>query len=196
CTFEHAYDRALFYDNIYDPATVTNNVFSYCPTAIYYDENGAFNLDSLIQGNTFGNNNYAVYMAFGDPEIQYNDFNNNSNYAVYNAGIDTINAENNWWGSDTGPNHSSNPGGTGDSVSDFVDFFPYLMGPFKNFCECDLNRDGRCDMQDWLKFGEDWGRTDCNDLGVDCECDLNADGRCDMQDWLKFGEDWGRTDCP
>ena len=29
------------------------------------------------------------------------------------------------------------------------------------FCECDLNFDGRCDMQDWLKFGEDWGRTDC-----------------------------------
>ena len=28
-------------------------------------------------------------------------------------------------------------------------------------CECDLNIDGRCDMQDWLLFGEDWGRTDC-----------------------------------
>jgi len=63
-------------------------------------------------------------------------------------------------------------------------------------CECDLNTDGKCDMQDWLKFGEDWGRTDCNEPGVDCECDLNTDGKCDMQDWLKFGEDWGRTDCP
>ena len=28
-------------------------------------------------------------------------------------------------------------------------------------CECDLNDDGKCDMQDWLLFGEDWGRTDC-----------------------------------
>jgi hypothetical protein len=28
-------------------------------------------------------------------------------------------------------------------------------------CWCDLNRDGSCDMQDWLLFGEDWGRTDC-----------------------------------
>ena len=28
-------------------------------------------------------------------------------------------------------------------------------------CLCDLNHDGRCDMQDWLLFGEDWGRTDC-----------------------------------
>ena len=63
-------------------------------------------------------------------------------------------------------------------------------------CPCDLNYDGKCDMQDWLKFGEEWGHTDCNELGVECECDLNGDGNCDMQDWLCFGEDWGRTDCP
>jgi len=63
-------------------------------------------------------------------------------------------------------------------------------------CECDLTNDGKCDMQDWLLFGEDWGHTDCNEPNVDCECDLNTDGKCDMQDWLLFGEDWGRTDCP
>jgi len=69
-------------------------------------------------------------------------------------------------------------------------------------CECDLNSDFRCDMQDWLLFGQDWGRTDCGtppgsgSLPNDCECDLNTDGRCDMQDWLFFGTDWGRTDCP
>jgi len=28
-------------------------------------------------------------------------------------------------------------------------------------CECDLNLDGKCDMQDWLLFGQDWGRVDC-----------------------------------
>ena len=64
-------------------------------------------------------------------------------------------------------------------------------------CAGDINGDGIVDMQDWLKFGEDWGRTDCNDPSVEtCECDLNCDGTCDMQDWLVFGEDWGRTDCP
>jgi hypothetical protein len=62
---------------------------------------------------------------------------------------------------------------------------------------CDLNHDCRCDMQDWLLFGQDWGRTDCNDPGVDpCECDLNGDGRCDMQDWLLFGRQWGWSICP
>jgi len=71
-------------------------------------------------------------------------------------------------------------------------------------CQCDLNSDGKCDMQDWLVFGQDWGwgRTDCGtppgsgNPPNDCECDITQDGRCDMQDWLLFGEDWGRTDCP
>jgi hypothetical protein len=90
-------------------------------------------------------------------------------------------------------------------------------------CECDLNHDRRCDMQDWLLFLEDWGRADCNDLGNSeglkkasgsggnrvfirdaftsissspCECDLNRDGTCDTQDLLLFIEDRGRTDCP
>ncbi|MCK4518232.1 choice-of-anchor J domain-containing protein, partial [Candidatus Babeliales bacterium] len=72
---------------------------------------------------------------------------------------------------------------------------------FPHFCECDLNQDGRCDMSDWLLFGEDWGRTDCGTppgsgyWPNDCKCDLNHDGRCDMLDWLRFGEDWGQTDC-
>ena len=30
-----------------------------------------------------------------------------------------------------------------------------------DMCACDQNNDGRCDMLDWLLFGEDWGRTDC-----------------------------------
>jgi hypothetical protein len=65
---------------------------------------------------------------------------------------------------------------------------------FQGICECDLNRDGRCDMRDWLIFGQRWGATDC--AGVPCACDLSHDGRCDMRDWLRFGEGWGRTTCP
>jgi alkaline phosphatase len=66
-----------------------------------------------------------------------------------------------------------------------------------DICECDLNDDGNCDMLDWLVFGVDWGRTDCNEPDVEpCECDINSDGNCDMLDWLEFGVDWGRTDCP
>jgi uncharacterized repeat protein (TIGR01451 family) len=38
----------------------------------------------------------------------------------------TVTARYNWWGSSTGPTHASNPGGTGDEVSDHVDFTPWL----------------------------------------------------------------------
>jgi len=36
----------------------------------------------------------------------------------------------------------------------------FITSPL-NACECDLNGDGRCDMRDWLIFGQDWGRTNC-----------------------------------
>jgi len=59
----------------------------------------------------------------------------------------------------------------------FSAVFLYVFTPVEE-CECDLNDDGKCDMQDWLVFGVDWGRTDCIQPGVEpCECD-------------------GRTDCP
>ena len=63
-------------------------------------------------------------------------------------------------------------------------------------CGCDLNQDGSCNGQDWLLFYPHWGRTNCNDPGVDpCACDLNSDGSCNGSDWLLFYPDWGRTDC-
>ncbi|MBU2644682.1 hypothetical protein KKI24_08250 [bacterium] len=89
-----------------------------------------------------------------------------------------------------------------DTYTLYPGFWYTIEKKAANVCECDLNTDGRCDMQDWLLFGSDWGRTDCGtppgsgDPPNDCDCDLNQDGRCDMQDWLVFGEDWGRTDCP
>lgn len=71
-----------------------------------------------------------------------------------------------------------------------------IVLPLATPCECDQNHDGRCDMRDWLLFGQDWGRTNCHNLGTICECDLNDDGRCDMRDWLIFGRNWGKSDCP
>jgi PKD repeat protein len=64
-------------------------------------------------------------------------------------------------------------------------------------CECDLNNDGSCDVSDWLLFSPDWGRTDCNESGVEpCECEMNDVGSCDFTDLVLFFWDWGRDDCP
>ena len=55
--------------------------------------------------------------------------------------------------------------GDQNPFSDNYDNYPGFWYTFEmaavDICECDLNVDGKCDMQDWLLFGEDWGRTDC-----------------------------------
>jgi len=49
-----------------------------------------------------------------------------------------VDAEHNWWGDPSGPNHPNNPGGTGNPIRDgasggfgTVDFAPWLSGPFE-----------------------------------------------------------------
>ncbi|PYU21471.1 MAG: hypothetical protein DMG30_17445 [Acidobacteria bacterium] len=58
----------------------------------------------------------------------------------------TLNAENNWWGSSTGPTNASNPGGTGDAVVDpdsNVDFTPWLTSPPGPPCPAAPNTPGK-----------------------------------------------------
>ncbi|MBI2968120.1 MAG: right-handed parallel beta-helix repeat-containing protein [Bacteroidetes bacterium] len=76
---------------------------------------------------SFTNNYQGVYATgASNPVINYCDFDQNMSYAVNNVDQSfTINAENNWWGNNSGPTHSGNPGGTGESVTDAVDYDPW-----------------------------------------------------------------------
>lgn len=84
-----------------------------------------------------GNNGDGVYCQpdfwgfISNPVICRNDIYNNVGFGVFN--VDTtiiVSADSNWWGDATGPYHpDSNPGGQGDSVSDYVDFTPWLTEP-------------------------------------------------------------------
>jgi parallel beta-helix repeat protein len=88
-----------------------------------------------INGNIIaGNNGEGIYCQpdfwgfVSDPVISGNDIYNNVGFGVCN--VDTtiiVSADSNWWGDATGPYHPiANPGGLGDSVSDYVDFDPWL----------------------------------------------------------------------
>jgi len=60
--------------------------------------------------------------------------------------LGTLNAENNWWGSSTGPTNVNNPGGTGDAVIDpdnVVDFTPWLTSPPGAPCPAAPNTPGK-----------------------------------------------------
>jgi len=78
----------------------------------------------------------------GCPNSSININNNNIfGYAVaglvvdaggYSGGFGSLNAENNWWGSATGPTIASNPGGTGAVIIDpdgVVDYNPFRTSP-------------------------------------------------------------------
>ncbi len=59
--------------------------------------------------------------------FNYNSISGNADDGMENqVTTTTVDALNNYWGSPTGPTHAGNPGGTGESVSDYVDYDPYL----------------------------------------------------------------------
>jgi len=72
--------------------------------------------------------------AFGNL-INYNDItlntgNPDGDYGVNNENFVPVDATNNWWGDASGPYHpTTNPTGTGDAVSDYVQFVPFLTAP-------------------------------------------------------------------
>ncbi|GAI81099.1 unnamed protein product, partial [marine sediment metagenome] len=102
--------------------------------------------DNTITQNTITGNNVdsrekcgglRIRTTSGNPIsgnlINDNNISGNNVYGIFlniDGKIYTIDATNNWWGSDTGPTHTSNLPGTGDAVSDYVDFADWLDSPF------------------------------------------------------------------
>jgi len=115
-------------------ATISDNIMS--------GWNHGINLASAcvasatITGNTIQNNvgtgsgvHVDSTVTSTNVHVNFNNIVGNTGTGVYgvsNGGSGILDAENNWWGSATGPTHASNPGGTGDGASDNVDFTPWL----------------------------------------------------------------------
>ncbi len=78
-----------------------------------------------------------------NPTINNNQIFMNRGYGVYNHGYETVDATNNWWGDSdgSGPYHeTTNPDGTGNKVSDNVNYEPYdtsvgTLFSYRNFSE-------------------------------------------------------------
>ncbi|NVO21563.1 MAG: T9SS type A sorting domain-containing protein [Bacteroidetes bacterium] len=85
------------------------------------------NASPSITNTVLNKNNVGVQSnGASNPIVNNCDIYGNVAYGVQNAGLAfNINAENCWWGSNTGPSHSGNPGGTGDAVTNMVDYSPW-----------------------------------------------------------------------
>ncbi len=118
-------------------ATISNNTISALTggwaTAIGLEGNtpNATVEHNIISGLSSGAN-LGVHIednGFADTvTILHNQFNfGTPGVGVYNSMTDPANATENWWNSETGPTHVSNPGGAGTAVSDNVDYSPWCL---------------------------------------------------------------------
>ncbi len=83
--------------------------------------------DPGIQNNVIESNEIGIYII-DHPNLHYNNFENNE-YAVYVGFWQSplINATDNWWNAIDGP--SGNGTGSGDPISNYIDYIPWLMEP-------------------------------------------------------------------
>jgi len=96
-----------------------------------------------ITGNDItGNSEGIAVKSTTSPTVHFNNIYGNSIYGVHNYGTGSLDATNNWWGDDSGPEDTTgtnevppcttdpstekNTDGTGDTVSDNVDYCPWL----------------------------------------------------------------------
>ncbi len=85
-----------------------------------------------IQNCEITENAYAgLYANLSSPILGCNNIYNNSDFGIYNASPGTnLMAINQWWGSSMGPYHPvSNPNGTGNAVSDGIEYAPWANQP-------------------------------------------------------------------
>ncbi len=119
-----------FANNEIDATGKANSIGAYITTdQVGY---GSQNSSVALTGNTIKNNVIGIQ---ADAQTGYTTTINASKNGIYGNGSGvtktgtggfSLNMTPNWWGSDTGPAHALNPGGTGNSVVDGVVYSPWL----------------------------------------------------------------------
>jgi PKD repeat protein len=105
---------------------------------VYAGMYGTYDIEFTATNNNVKDWGFGFELyAYGSNDLIFADINYNNivgnDYGVYNY-LDTMtyDATCNWWGDFTGPTHSSNPYGSGDPVSDYVEYLPWLNLPFED----------------------------------------------------------------
>mgnify|MGYP001059456457 CR=1 FL=1 len=92
------------------------------------------NITVTIFNNTISNWQYGIRfessVTVASSRVNFNNITENQFFGIVNNCSGILDARFNWWGNETGPKHPSNPGGTGENVSDNVAFKPWLMQPY------------------------------------------------------------------
>ncbi|MDA3853547.1 MAG: T9SS type A sorting domain-containing protein, partial [Bacteroidales bacterium] len=130
-------------------------VFDYCTFRNIYNSTSysaieATSASPTITNSCFSNmSNGVTIKGSGHPVINNCDFYSINYKAVNNVDQSfVIDATNNWWGSNSGPTHSTHPTGTGVTVSDGVDFTPWIIDGANNPILGDVSLNGEVQAYD------------------------------------------------
>jgi parallel beta-helix repeat protein len=145
----HLYTEGAVDTNL--DALVRENVFTDNNYGILITAKKMGDIIAAITQNTFKNNGTHIHGAPSDPsnnghlcvKAEHNDlWGNNAQNGIINLNLNGVvqndychlatpffDAQNNFWGSCTGPTHPANPLGTGSTVSDRVVYNPWLCNP-------------------------------------------------------------------
>ena len=107
---------------------VIGNTITDCTVGIKFYNIAGTNV--IAKENDIQNNSIGIKVeSVGDATVASAQFNNlvgNTTGVQNSAALGIFNASQNWWGSATGPNNATtNPSGTGNAVSDNVDYSPW-----------------------------------------------------------------------
>jgi len=157
------------------------------------EENEIYNNDDFDDTKYSGSAGIWLTPDASNVVINTNCIAGNAGFGVNNTATTIVNAEDNWWGNASGPYHATdNPSGTGDAVSDNVDFDPWLTdgcplarGAIHVEKYHDLDEDGERDpgepgLPDWHFVLEDSQGETVAEGDTDCE------GKLSFED-LPFG---------
>lgn len=131
------YNESIDENCLLENCILKNGTYWYYPQYAGYEQynKGAITLNNAsptIKNSLFESNYFGI-ISFGTslPKITNCDFVGTDptyGYGIWNqTSTNTIMAEGCWWNHNTGPRHSSNPGGLGERVSDYVDFTPFAL---------------------------------------------------------------------
>lgn len=117
-----------------DNITIEGNLIYNCtgttgaPAAGITIQNEGINniTNNQIMDNIYGVNIVETAIV-STTTINDNEIKGNTEYGILNNTTNPVDAIHNWWGHTSGPTHADNPGGTGDAVSDNVDYYPWYI---------------------------------------------------------------------
>ncbi|MEO0092596.1 MAG: FlgD immunoglobulin-like domain containing protein [candidate division WOR-3 bacterium] len=120
--------NGMYLNDISDASVVFQNTISNYQYGINFQNTSPVQ----VSYNVLRLNKYGFYLTNSSPMINNNDMQSNRFGAYNTTSSITVNAQRNWWGSQTGPSISTNPNGVGDSVSLYVDYSNWLTTPPNN----------------------------------------------------------------